>query len=106
MTEALNSNLISKKEHETINSFFDKIHHATIHEEVWVETSDEIINHYNKKGLGKAGYFHFQNIKVCAYGQSEKIQKCLDRQLGDILYGESEGKVNLGQSTKKANADA
>ena len=105
MTEALKANLITKQEHETINSFFDKIHKATIEGQEWVETTDEILNHYNKGGLGKSGYFIFQNIKVCGYGKSADIQKQEARQLGEILYGESEGKVLQGTSAKRANGE-
>lgn len=100
-TEALKANLITKKEHETINTFFDKIHKATMENQEWVETSEEIINHYNKGGLGRSEYFIFQNIKVCAYGKSERLQKELARQMGEILYGASEAKVNQGVTTKK-----
>lgn len=96
---ALAGNLISKAEYETLNEFFGKIHRATINGEQWVETSDEIIRHYNKNGLGKAGYFHFQNIMVCPYGQKEKLIQGLSRQLGEIIYGASEAKVNLTVNT-------
>jgi hypothetical protein len=92
--EALQTNLVSKEHHDTINSFFDKIHQATIEGSEWVETTPQIIHHYNKQGLGKAEYFIFQGIKVCPYGQSERLQKELSRQLGSVLYGDQEAKVN------------
>lgn len=98
-TEALSANLITKEEHETINSFYDKIHEATINGVPWIETSPEIIKHYNKSGVGKSGYFIFQGIKVCEYGKSEALQKSLEKQLGQILYGDGEGVVHQGTST-------
>lgn len=91
--------MIDKEQHDTINSFYDKIHKATIEDTGWVETSPEIIRHYNKSGLGKSDYFIFQGIKVCEYGKREAIQKALSRQLGSILYGDDEGKVNQGTDT-------
>lgn len=93
-------NSLEKQEHETINSFFDKIHRATIEGHEWVETSPEIINHYNKSGLGHSEYFIYQNVKVCEYGKSEELQKGLSRQLGEILYGKEEGKVHQGEKTR------
>lgn len=96
MAEALQKNLVSKEHHDTINSFFDKIHRATIEGQEWVETTKEIIDHYNKQGLGRSEYFIFQGIKVTEYGKSERIQKELSKQLGQVLYGDSEGITNQG----------
>jgi hypothetical protein len=87
-------------ERETLNMFYDKIHRATIEKEEWIETSAEIMKHFNRNGLGKAKYFIFQNVKVCEFGQSEKIQEELDVQLGQSLYGNKEGVVNLGVEAK------
>lgn len=93
LTQALKENLVSKEHRETINEFMDKIHQATIEGGEWVETSPEIIKHYNRGGLGKAEYFVFQGIKVCEQGKREALEEKLGKQIGQELYGSSEGKV-------------
>lgn len=98
--DALSANLITKEEHESLNTFFTKISKATLDGEEWVETSPQIIDYYNKRGLGKAEYFIYQGIKVCEYGKSERLDKEMGRQLGEILYGKDEGKVNQIESTR------
>ena len=100
--EALSANLIDKKEYETIHTFFDKIHKATIDGEEFVETSDEIIKHYNKNGLGpNANYFIFQGIKVCPFGQLESIREELERPLALIIHGDTEGTEAVVKAVNK-----
>lgn len=100
MTEVHQANLISKEQRDTINSFFDKIHLATINEEEWVEISPEIIKHYNKQGLGRSGYFIFQGIKVCEYGKKDELQKGMSRQIDCINHGDDSGHVNQITKTR------
>jgi len=75
--------------------------------ETWVETSADVIHYFLPKGLGKSEYFDYGNqvrgakgVRVCLYGQSERLQKHLDRQLGQINFGDSESKVNMITETK------
>ena len=95
MTQALKDGLVSKTERETISQFMDKIHEATMEGKEWVETSPEIVRHYNKSsgGLGRAGYFIFQGIKVCETGKSAGLAEKMGRELGKETYGSSEGSV-------------
>ncbi len=81
---------VDKKERETTMDFLNKIEMAIIDGEEWVETSPEIIAHYNKRGLKNCGYFIFRNIKVCEYGQSEKIQEQLDADIHRLMHGAKE----------------
>ena len=98
---ALEANLISEKQHETLTEFQAKVDAAKMNGEEWVETTPEIIKYYNRNGLGKhSEYFIFQNIKVCLNGQGERIRTKLGTQLGVILYGAEEGRANQGSTTK------
>lgn len=68
----------------------------------WVETSKEIIDHYNKGGLGPhAEYFIFQGVKVTEFGKSERLKEEMSRQLGQVLYGDDEAKVIQGTNSAK-----
>lgn len=98
--DALSQNLITKDEHETLTTFQSRIDAALLEGTDWVETSPAIIKYFNRSGIGKAEFFIYKNIKVCEQGQSERLQKGLDRPLGQILYGENEGKANQGTTTK------
>ena len=78
---------------ETVRTFQDKIAVAQSAGEEWVETTPEIIAHYNRKGLGGAKFFVFQGIKVCETGKREAIEKEMDEPLSARLHGRDEGKV-------------
>lgn len=78
---------------ESISLFLDKIAVAQANNEEWVETSPEIIKHFNRNGLGGSEYFVYQGIKVCEYGQSEKIEKDMDTPIGNKLFGPNEGTI-------------
>lgn len=87
---------------ETLNQFYSKIHRATIEGQEWIETSKEIIDHFNKGGLGPhAEYFIFQSVKVTEFGKSQRLKEELERPLGQILYGDDEAKVIQGTNTAK-----
>lgn len=68
-----------------------KISHAKAQGDDWVETSPEVIAHYNPRGLGGARHFCFQGVLVCEHGQSEAIQKDMDTPLALKLHGPQEG---------------
>lgn len=76
---------------ETISQFMDKIAIAKGNGDEWVETTPEIIHHYNRRGLGGAKYFLYDGIKVCEFGQSEKIEAEMHEPMGQRIFGKSEG---------------
>lgn len=78
---------------ETVSLFLDKVAVAQANGEEWVETTPEIIKHYNRNGLKGSKFFIFQGIKVCEYGQSEKIEDENNTQLDVKLFGAKEGTV-------------
>jgi hypothetical protein len=105
---ALKENLITKEEAETLSEFQAKIDRAKMDglqgddEDLWVETSPAICRYYVRVGLGKAGYFHYQGVKVCEYGRSEEIKKRDAVQLGELVFGDAH--VNqVTSSVPKAN---
>lgn len=76
-----------------MTEFQQKIDAALLNGEEWVETSPKIITYFNRKGLGPhAKYFVYKNIKICEFGQSEAIQAHLNRQMGNLIYGDGEAK--------------
>jgi len=72
----------------------DQIAQAKINGDEWVETTAEIIHHYNRKGLNGAKFFIYDGIKVCERGKMDEIQKDMDMQMGHKVFGTSEGIVN------------
>ncbi len=78
---------------ETVHTFLDKISQALLSQEEWIETSPEIIRHYNRNGLNGAKYFIYQGIRVCEAGQLEAVQDELNRSMNDRAHGNSEAKV-------------
>ena len=81
---------VNKEERETTMVFMDKIDRAIIEGDEWVETSPEIVGHYNKKGMGALPYFIYRGVKVCEYGKSEQIQNALDADLNRLMHGAKE----------------
>lgn len=57
----------------------------------WVETTPEIIAHFNPRGLGGAKYFTYDGVIVCERGQREAIQAELAKTLAEKLHGPQEG---------------
>ena len=53
----------------------DKIAFAKNNGDEWIETTPEIIKHYNREGLGGAEYFIYSGVKVCEKGKLESILK-------------------------------
>lgn len=62
---------------DTLTSFQAKIDDAMLQGNEWVETSDDIINYYNKAGLKGQEYFIFRGIKVTQFGKSEDLDEKL-----------------------------
>ena len=105
----MKENLVSKEHIETLTEFQAKVDHAKMEgpqdddEHVWVETSPAICKYYVRSGLGKAGYFDFQGVKVCEYGKSAEIKEGLAMQIGQLVHGDA--KVNQITQTKPQATD-
>jgi hypothetical protein len=72
---------------ETISMFKDKIDMAKITGEEWVETSKEIIDYFNPRGLGGNDYFIYQGVRVCEPGKREGVEKREAEDLQDAVFG-------------------
>jgi len=72
----------------------DQVAQAKINGDKIIETTPEIIHHYNRKGLNGAKYFTYDGLLVCEKGKTEEIQKDLDAQMGHKVFGTLEGTVN------------
>lgn len=66
----------------------DKIARAKAHGDDHVEVSKDVIDFYNKGGLGGAEFFYYQGIMVCEPGKYEKIKARHNLQIGQILHGD------------------
>lgn len=62
------------------------------HEE-WVEAPKDIIDYYNRNGLGGARYFIYKGVKVCESGQLDSVTDDLSTQTLHRTFGKSEGTV-------------
>lgn len=58
---------------ETPNDLLSKIAVAQANGDEWVETTLEVMTHFNRRGLGKATYFVMDGVKVCQYGDAGKL---------------------------------
>ncbi len=101
----MKENLVSSAEIETLTQFEAKVDKAKMDaaledetDPIWVETSSAICQYFNRRGLGKSGYFDYKGVKVCETGKSEQIKENLARQLGEIVHGDSH--VNQVESTR------
>ncbi len=72
---------IDAEEKETTYTFMDKISCAQIEDQRGIETSEKIIQHYNRKGLGKdVEHFIYGGIIVAPYGRLQAVLDKLDRE--------------------------
>lgn len=78
-----------------MSAFLDAIAVARAEGAEWVETTAEIIAHYNPRGLGGAKHFCFQGVKVCERGKRDAIEKEMDAPLAQRLHGAQEGVVSF-----------
>ncbi len=78
---------------ETVNSFLDKIAVAKSNGDESIETTPEIISHYNRNGLNGAQYFIYSGIKVYPLGKKAEIEKKENEQMGQKIHGVQEGVV-------------
>lgn len=92
----------------TLYDFKDLVSQAKLDGEEWVETTAEIIKHFNPQGLKGGKYFIYDGVKVCEMGTQEAAQAYNDRDLQRDIFGPKEG-INLvgnhhlhpGESTVK-----
>ena len=85
--EIMETQQIDAQEKDTTFTFMDKISQAQLGDEEWVETSPEIMAHYNRKGMGGQEYFIFQGIKVCEYGKRQSLEDKLNEDMAIRLHG-------------------
>ena len=74
--------------------------------EEWVETTPEIIQHFNPKGMGinpltekPNRFFIYHGIKVCPKGERESIENEMDQPLSQRIHGEKEGVIETSGGT-------
>ena len=48
----------------------------------WLETSKDVIELYQPKGLGTAGFFIYKDIKVCEHGKAADLEEELSNPSG------------------------
>lgn len=72
---------LDAEEKETTYTFMDKISCAQLNGDRGIETSDKIIHHYNRKGLGhNVEHFIYGGIVVTRYGRLQAVLDQLDRE--------------------------
>lgn len=81
-----------------MNGFLNQIAMAQYNKVEWVETTPEVINHFNRNGVGKVGYFIFNGIKVCEVGKLQTILGEESIPLSERIHGAEEGTVISGGS--------
>lgn len=96
---------------ETVNSLLNKVHQAKLlvdkmramgedpGEDEWIETTPAIIAHFMREGLGKAGFFIYQGVKICEYGMKEKLIAEHGRSWQNIVHP-SDGTPQQGSAAK------
>lgn len=60
----------------------------------WVETTPEIIQYINPRGLGGVLYFTYRGLFVCKYGDKAESIKQIREPIGRKLHGPQEGIVS------------
>ena len=109
---ALKENLVDKEHVTTLTEFQASVDQAKMNaaeegtdtDPIWVETHPKICLYYNRRGLGKAGYFDFQGVKVCEFGKSEEIKARLSRQIDQINHPQDAHVNGVESSRMKAGA--
>lgn len=82
---------------ELVSDFKDAIEMAKMSGDEWVETTEEVINYFNKGGLKGAPYFIYNGVKVCRNGDLEKVEDYMNRDLYVEAHGAGSGKrIGLG----------
>lgn len=76
---------------ETVNEFMGKIAVAQSQGLESIETTNEMIAHFNKKGLNGGKYFIYGGIKVYPLGKTEEIEEDEQTPLTEKLHGTQDG---------------
>ena len=91
---------------ELLSVFLNKIAVAKQLGDEWVETSAEVIKHFNPKGLGvnpltnqPNRYFVYEGIKICEKGQIESIETENNQPMSERLQGKGEAQVETMASS-------
>lgn len=79
---------------ETVRTFIEKVLEAKMNGQKWVETTPEIMLHYNKSGLNGSKYFIYDGVFVCEKGHKDAILK----DMNESIY-----KKNLGKDAYEIN---
>lgn len=84
--------------YETLGQFEMKVAQAIASQHTdapveWIETSPEVMAHYQPRGLNGAKFFVYRGIKVCPYGMVEKIEEEMNEPLAQKIFGKEEGVV-------------
>lgn len=58
---------------DTPNDLLSKIAVAQANGDEWVETTLEVMNHFNRRGLKGVKYFVMDGVKVCQYGDVDRL---------------------------------
>lgn len=58
---------------DTVNSLESKIMHAMVNQEYFVETTEEVFNHFMRGQ--KTAYFIYKGIRVYKYGTRDDIER-------------------------------
>lgn len=78
---------------DTVRTFLDKIAVAKGNQDEWVETSPEVIAHYNRRGMNGAKFFIFEGIKVCEHGKVDEIEHEMNESIAKKTFGDREGTI-------------
>lgn len=77
-----------------IEDFKDQVMLAKANDDKWVETTRDIIDYFNPKGLGICPFrkkpnehFTYEGLKVCEVGNSERIEEELTKDLSMFPIG-------------------
>ncbi len=71
----------------------DKIALAKANGDESIETTPEIISHYNRGGLNGAKFFIYSGIKVFPVGEQESIEAEMDEPVANKIHGKDELQV-------------
>lgn len=81
---------------ETPDDLMRKVTLAKAERKEYVETTPEVIQHFNRTGLNGAEYFILHGIKVFPYGKTDQILEKENEYIGRRLHGASEGIPDRG----------
>lgn len=79
---------------ETVDEFLTKVAQAKREKEAGIETAQNIIDKFNRNGVGPSGYFIYEGIKCYPIGRREEIEAKESMQIGQILHGPKEALID------------